>query len=234
MIPTARQSLSFSVPSVPLWFITMPGAAAADRLLVARVRQGEEGAWQELINRYEGRLLAFAESRLGNRQTAEDVVQESFLGFLVSLPNYDDRTPLESFLFSITAHKLTDSLRRSGRRPTIPLYLSSDDGPSPEPVGRARHASSLIRSSEGKQIERRVISECLRELITEWKRTRQWERLRCVELLFAGGLPNKEAARALNLSQQTVANHKQFVVAKLKEAAKRARLRDFDPEEYGV
>ena len=91
----------------------------ADRLLVGRVRVGDEEAWQEIIDRYEGRLLAFAESRLGQRQAAEDVVQESFLGFLVSLPNYDDKTPLESYLFSITAHKLTDALRRSGRRPTI-------------------------------------------------------------------------------------------------------------------
>ena len=212
----------------------MSSSAESDRLLVSRVRDGDEGAWQELINRYEGRLLAFAESRLGNRQSAEDVVQESFLGFLVSLPNYDDRTPLESYLFSITAHKLTDSLRRSGRRPTIPLFIPDEDGPSSEPAGRARRASSLIRSSEGKQIERRVISECLRELIANWKQGREWERLECVELLFVAGLPNKEVAAAMKVSQQAVANHKQFVVAKLKEAARRARLRDFDPAEFGL
>ena len=35
----------------------------ADRLLVGRVRRGDEDAWREIIDRYEGRLLAFAESR---------------------------------------------------------------------------------------------------------------------------------------------------------------------------
>ena len=65
-----------------------------DRLLVAQIRRGEPGAWEECIARFEGRLQAFVESRLGNRATSEDVVQETFLGFLISLPNYDDTTPL--------------------------------------------------------------------------------------------------------------------------------------------
>ena len=63
----------------------MTAPAEADRLLVGRVRRGDEAAWKELIDRYEGRLIAFAESRLGQKQTAEDVVQEAFLGFLVGL-----------------------------------------------------------------------------------------------------------------------------------------------------
>lgn len=206
----------------------------ADRLLVGRVRDGDESAWKELIDRYEGRLLAFAESRLGQKQAAEDVVQDSFLGFLVSLPNYDEATPLESYLFSITAHKLTDALRRSGRRPTIPLLLPDEDGRSDGPAGRARRASSMARSAEGKSIERKIITDCLRELIVAWKAKGEWERLKCIELLFAAGLPNKDAADRLGISQQAVANHKQFVVLKLKEAATRARLRDFDPRDYGA
>lgn len=42
-----------------------------------------------LTARYEGRLLAFVESRIRNRSTSEDIVQEAFIGFLNSLPNYD-------------------------------------------------------------------------------------------------------------------------------------------------
>src|SRR5690349_1342376 len=93
----------------------------SDLLLVQRIRAGEEEAWNELIARFEGRLLAFVESRLRRRAASEDVVQETFVGFLTSLPNYDSSRPLESYLFSIAAHKLTDSLRRDGRRPTLPL-----------------------------------------------------------------------------------------------------------------
>ena len=80
-----------------------------DSLLVARIRQGDQAAWDELIVRYEGRLLAFVESRIGNRAAAEDVVQESLIGFLTSLPNFDHARPLESYLFSIAAIWATSS-----------------------------------------------------------------------------------------------------------------------------
>ena len=92
-----------------------------DAELIQRIRDGDSHAWGDLIARYQGRLLAFAESRLRRRQSSEDVVQETFIGFLNSLPNYDGNRPLESYLFTICAHKLTDHLRREGRRPTLPL-----------------------------------------------------------------------------------------------------------------
>ena len=60
---------------------------AAEALLVEQIRAGDEAAWNELIARFEGRLLAFVESRLTRRDVAEDVVQETLIGFLTSLPN---------------------------------------------------------------------------------------------------------------------------------------------------
>ncbi len=207
----------------------------SDRLVVQRVREGERGAWQEVIDRYEGRLLAFVESRIGNRAASEDVVQETFVGFLVSLPNYDDRTPLESWLFSIAAHKLTDHLRREGRRPTIPLVFGSEEGSSRrEPPGRARPASTLARSRERRSVEGQVLGDALQALVDGWKADGEWERLQTVELLFVRGLPNKAVAEQLGISQQAVANHKHFVVGKLKEAAARARMPDFDARSLGL
>jgi RNA polymerase sigma-70 factor (ECF subfamily) len=210
-------------------------ASPADLLLVSRIRAGEPEAWEELIARYEGRLLAFGRVRLGDRSAAEDVVQEALLGFLVSLPNYDETTPLESWLFSITAHKLTDHLRREGRRPTVPLAAASDVAPaSPEPPGPARRASSLLLSGERRGAEERVIADCLRALVGQWRERGDYERLRCLELLFVTGLPNKTVAERLGISEQAVANHKHFVVGKLKEAAHANRLTDLDLAEFGI
>ena len=201
--------------------------------LIAKIRAGDSAAWQELIDRFEGRLLAFVNSRLRNRPASEDVVQETFMGFLVSLPNYDDRTPLESYLFSIAAHKLTDQMRREGRRPTIPLVLKDEDA-GPEPPGRARPASSLARSQERRGIEHTIIGRCLGDLIDGWRERGEYERLKCIELLFVTGMANKHVAGRLGISEQAVANHKHFVVSKLKDAATQARLEDFDPEEFGL
>jgi RNA polymerase sigma-70 factor (ECF subfamily) len=84
----------------------------ADTYLVEQIRNGDTDAWKTLIDRYEGRLMAYTESRIRNRASSEDIVQEAFVGFLISLPNYDGSRPLESYLFSICAYNLTDHLRR--------------------------------------------------------------------------------------------------------------------------
>ena len=89
----------------------------SDRLLIQQIRQGDPRAWDALIARYEGRLLAFAQRRIRDRAASEDVVQETFVGFLNSLPNFDDRRELQTYLFTIASHKLTDHLRRNGRHP---------------------------------------------------------------------------------------------------------------------
>ena len=124
-----------------------------DQELIQRIRQGDSDAWNDLIKRYEGRLLAFVDSRLSNRSASEDIVQEAFIGFLNSLPNYDGRRPLESYLFSICAYKLTDHLRREGRRPAIPLSAGADSGGQWQLTGNARPASSIARSVERQRLE---------------------------------------------------------------------------------
>ena len=211
-----------------------PTADPSDRLLVDRIRAGEPQAWEELIARYEGRLLAFVNSRLRVRATSEDVVQETFLGFLTSLPNYDANTPLETFLFSIAGHKLTDVLRREGRRPTIPMSAPDSQGRVNEPQGRARVASSIARSREKRDTESEILAECLRELIGGWLERGEFERLMCIELLFVLGMPNKAVAEQLQITEQAVANHKHFVVSKLKDAAKRAAFRTVDLQAFGL
>src|SRR6478609_8985850 len=89
----------------------------SDRLLIRQIRAGDARAWETLIARYEGRLLAFVDRRLRDRAASEDVVQETFVGFLNSLPNFDENRELHTYLFTIASHKLTDHLRKSGRRP---------------------------------------------------------------------------------------------------------------------
>jgi RNA polymerase sigma-70 factor (ECF subfamily) len=101
-------------------------------------------------------------------------------------------------------------------------------------AGAARVASSLARSRERRTAEEGIIGECLRELIDRWKERGEWERLQCLELLLVRGWANKDVAARLGISEQAVANHKHFVVAKLKDAATRARAADFDPRALGL
>ncbi len=205
----------------------MSEASDADQLLIERISQGDNQAWEDLIARYEGRLLAFVESRIRNRSSSEDIVQETFIGFLNSLPNYDRRRPLEGYLFSICAYKLTDVLRREGRRPAIAIsQTAADSSSSPWQIvsSSARGASSIARSGERRQIEEQAIIESLRNQIQKWQERGDWTKLMCIELLFVVGLGNKEAAEALDLTEQQVANFKFDFLARTKSLIGRQNL----------
>src|SRR5207302_2270728 len=143
-------------------------ASEGDRLLIQQIRLGDSRAWETLIARYEGRLLAFVERRLRDRSTSEDVVQETFIGFLNSLPHFDDRRELQTYLFTIASHKLTDHLRRSGRHP----LHSVSDSPSDilnRQLDDQKAASSLVRSEERRQLETGAVIRSLGAIIRQWQ-----------------------------------------------------------------
>lgn len=211
----------------------MTTAADSDRLLVERIRQGDGDAWRELIARYDGRLLAFVESRLGRRGAAEDIVQEAFIGFLTSLPNYDGRRPLESYLFSICAYKLTDHMRREGRRPAIPLSAGADSSGEWELASSARGASSIAQSGERRNLEEKAIVEALRQQAARWKDRGDWTKLKCIELLIVRGWANKDVAEALHISEQQVANFKFDFLARMRSLIQKQGVpEDVFPEVY--
>jgi RNA polymerase sigma-70 factor (ECF subfamily) len=201
-----------------------------DLMVIQRIRSGEDDAWDELIARYEGRLLAFVESRIGRRSAAEDIVQETFVGFLNSLPNFDGKRPLESYLFSICSYKLTDHLRREGRRPSVSLAVvdesSGGSGASWNLESSDRGASSIARSGERKGLEEKALIESLRDLIERWQVKGEWIKLMCAELLFVRGWGNKEVAEELDISEQHVANYKFEFINKMKNAMRKQSLPD--------
>ena len=202
----------------------MPEPSQTETLLIERVRQGDSDAWSDLIVRFEGRLLAFAETRLKDRSVAEDIVQETFVGFLRSLPNYDGRRSLESYLFSICAHKLTDHLRREGRRPTLQMPASDSGSPDWQIPGSDRVASSIARSVERRGLEEEAVVQALQTQVDQWRKKGEWTKLKCIELLFLCGWANKHVATELGLSEQQVANYKFDFVARLRSTIRRQGL----------
>lgn len=210
----------------------MSAPSQIDSLLVQRIRDGDTVAWNDLISRYEGRLLAFVESRLGRRAPSEDIVQETFIGFMNSLPNYDFKRPLEGYLFSICAHKLTDHLRREGRRPVLPLSDGSSDSREPwELTGPSRPASSIARSGERKQLETEALVQAIQQQIQHWMKQGNWKKLKCIESLFVRGWTNKDVATDLDISEQQVANFKFDFLARIRLIIKSQNLsQDIFPE----
>lgn len=204
-----------------------------DQLLIRQIRHGDPRAWEALIARYEGRLLAFVDRRLHDRAASEDVVQETFIGFLNSLPHFDDRRELQTYLFTIASHKLTDYLRRSGRHPLHPASEGSGELLQNQ-LDHHPAASSLARSQERRELEAEALARCLRQMIQGWQEKGDYLRLKVLELLLVAGWANRDVAAFLGMSEQQVANYRFAAMKKLSAQIRDAGLpADVFPELQG-
>ncbi len=194
-----------------------------DRLLIQQIRAGDSRAWETLISRYEGRLLAFVQRRLRDRSASEDVVQETFVGFLNSLPNFDERRELQTYLFTIASHKLTDHLRRTGRHPLRSLTDASSDLLNQQ-LDQHPGASSHARSEERRELESAAITRCLGQILHNLREKGDYTRLKVLELLWVRGWANRDVAAFLGVSEQQVANYRFAAVKKLTEQIKELGL----------
>jgi len=190
----------------------------ADTYLVDAVCRGDADAWRDLIARYEGRLLSFARRRLADQAEAEDIVQETFLGLLRSLPTYDRNRSLETYLFAILRNKLHDHFRRlhPGRRQSLE-QLEPDEAPSAwlDTETPSRHAAAR----ESADARRRALCESLRRWVEQCRVQRRFQELIAIEMLVVLGMRNKEVAADLGLGETAVAGIKFRVLQRWRDLA---------------
>src|SRR5262249_18270318 len=91
----------------------------AERYLLDQIRRGSSQGWEQLVDRFQGRLTAFARSRGISDADAEDLVQETFIRFLNGLASYRQEASIETYLFMILRRRIIDWLR--GKRVNICL-----------------------------------------------------------------------------------------------------------------
>jgi RNA polymerase sigma-70 factor (ECF subfamily) len=199
----------------------------SELLLVALLREGgprADAACQELVNRYQGRIYSFIARQIYNDEAArEDVLQNTFLGFVRSLPNFNANMGIQNWLFQIAQHKITDHLRKGSSASQSKLSYTEEHLLG-TPDQRMRRASSLAMSQERKDLETTALTRVLRDLVQEYRIKKDYKRLKVIELLFVAGWRNKDVAVYLKMSEQDVANYRFAAVKKIKEALQSAKL----------
>jgi RNA polymerase sigma-70 factor (ECF subfamily) len=96
-----------------------------DAELVGALRRGEPDAVRELVERFQGVILALGIRMLGHRHDAEDVAQETIVRALRAIHGFDQERPLRPWLLGIAANRCRTALGRRARRP-IPVESISD------------------------------------------------------------------------------------------------------------
>ena len=103
----------------------MSGLNEADRFLLEQIRQGSAEGWSQFVDRFQGRLIAYARSRSRGHSDAEDLVQDTLISFLRALPNFREESGFEDVPVHDSA---TQDRRRVSRPEGEPLSASGRAG----------------------------------------------------------------------------------------------------------
>ena len=113
-----------------------------DVRLMLEVRDGSAAAFEELVLRYQDRLITVLEHLVGNRDSAEDLAQEVFLRVYRARKRYEPGAKFSTWLFTIANNVAANARRGRARRREVTLR-SRDSGPlGPRPLDVLLQVSS--------------------------------------------------------------------------------------------
>jgi RNA polymerase sigma-70 factor (ECF subfamily) len=108
-------------------------AAADEAGLLARLRAGDEDAFEALVARHYGTMLAVAQTYVKGRATAEEVVQETWLAVIQGLDRFEGRASLKTWILSILVNKAKTRGVREARSVPFAALGGEDDAPAVAP-----------------------------------------------------------------------------------------------------
>ena len=165
--------------------------------LIARVGEGDAGAFEQLYRRYSRPVFALALRRLGDRGRAEDAVQETFASIWRSAKSYrSERGPGAPWLYAVARNAIVDRRRALGPAPAEPVdEASSDAGPDE----RAESSWTAWR-----------VHRALAELPEQERKL--------IELAYWGGLSQSEIADFVGIPLGTVKTRTRSALSRLADA----------------
>lgn len=95
---------------------------------MARVKEGDTAAFQELVEIHQHRVIGTVARMLGDDAEAEDVAQQVFVRVWRSAARYEPSAKFTTWLFTITRNLVFNELRRRARHATIPLEEPREPG----------------------------------------------------------------------------------------------------------
>jgi len=104
-------------------------ASSPDSALLARLLQGDETAFSELVDRYGGSLFRLARTFVPSRAVADEVVQEAWVAIIAGLPTFERRSSLRTWIFRIVANRA--KTRGVRERRGVPFSAFETEGGEP-------------------------------------------------------------------------------------------------------
>jgi RNA polymerase sigma-70 factor (ECF subfamily) len=198
------------------------GAAGpiTDEELMKSFLQGAEGAFDELVGRYSGRITNFIYRQVAHFPTAEELAQDTFLAVYRKKDTFREGYAFSAWLYKIAINFCRMHFRK---KKSLPQTFSIEES---QEEGRMSLEAALVDTGEAppEALGRREMEEKLRRAIDDLPNK---QRL-VFTLSFYEEMTYEEIAGVLGCSPGTVASRKHAAVKKLA-----SRLRRVAPEEVG-
>jgi RNA polymerase sigma-70 factor (ECF subfamily) len=148
-----------------------------DSGVVAAFLDGNKRAFGELVERYQNRLLNFIYRTTGDRERAEDLVQETFIRVYRHLHRFDQTKKFSTWIYTISSNLAKNELRNRSRNPlvlfqTLMKNRQADERPlewedntyRPDDLFRKRHLKSQVDAAVDQLPEHHRTVFILREM----------------------------------------------------------------------
>jgi RNA polymerase sigma-70 factor, ECF subfamily len=178
----------------------------ADRALVARMRAGDQRAFEEFVSASAPRLTAFATRRSSlDAASLEDVVQNTLIKAVRNLASYRSEAALFTWLTEICRHELVDVQRKAARRPT---QVSLDE------TAATRLAVAALRAPEHQEPVATLEAAARAAAVMQVLASLPERYFRALEAKYGDGLSVDEIAKELGLTMIAT----QSLLARAREA----------------
>ncbi|MEX2175180.1 MAG: sigma-70 family RNA polymerase sigma factor [Pirellulaceae bacterium] len=170
-----------------------------DVRLMLQVRDGNAAAFEELVLRYQNRLLTILEHLVGRRDQAEDLAQEVFMRVYRARGRYEPGAKFSTWLFTIANNVAINALRNRGRRKEVGVPERSN-GSDSSPLQLDQLAKATSAYMPTRRLEKTERAEMVREAVKALP-----ERQRMALLLSKfEGMSYQDIAQSMDLSVQAI------------------------------
>ena len=126
-----------------------------EQRLIHQAARGEAAAFEQLMRQHEGRMYAVALRMCGNREDAQDCLQEAMLRVYRAMSGFKGQSSFSTWVYRITMNTCLDELRRGKRRKASSLDERIDAGWAPvDDMDTPEHHA--MRSEQRRALERAI------------------------------------------------------------------------------
>ncbi len=173
---------------------------ATDETLILEAQGGDMGAFEELVHRYDGKVLSMAVNFLGDADDAKDVYQEVFIRVYRALPRFEGKSSFSTWVYRIAVNVCKTHLAKRARR----RHVSIDEPIEAEDGGNVALSDFL---ADPNTAERRLLnSERSEHLLAAVRLLSPKQRL-VFTLRHYHGFKLREIAEMMKCAEGTVKRH---------------------------